>query len=89
MSSLNGILLNAVLIFIGLGVLYLLITTFNAYRRLSAFQGPPIARISNLWVLIQTLRGRLHLATAEVLKAYGRLPVSACPTSSILRRALY
>ena len=52
-------------------VLYISISCFINYRKLSQFDGPPLAAISGLWLWKQSLYKRAHVAQAEALQKYG------------------
>ena len=63
---------SAVTLLLVLGlVLYISISCFINYRKLSQFKGPPLAAVSGLWLWKQSLSKRMHIAQAEVLQKYG------------------
>jgi hypothetical protein len=45
----------------------------QTYFRLRHIPGPPLAAISEFWLLRKTLGGRLHLDTAQACRKYGRI----------------
>jgi len=54
---------------------YFIIKTFLSYWKLRHIKGPWLASISPAWLFYQTVRGKLYLASQEVLEKYGRDPL--------------
>jgi hypothetical protein len=52
-------------------VLYICIGAFVNYRKLSAFNGPPLAGLSRAWLWRQSVAKRVHIAQKEALAKYG------------------
>ena len=52
-------------------VIYTLVRTYFAYRKLSHFKGPPIAAFTSLWLANQAISARMNVAQKEALRIYG------------------
>ena len=65
------LLLPVTLLFFILSIAYGAVTCFLNHRKLSAFRGPFLASISNLWLLKESLAHRQHYALMEVLEEHG------------------
>ncbi|PQE05318.1 cytochrome p450 protein [Rutstroemia sp. NJR-2017a BVV2] len=52
-------------------LIYVVVTRYQIYQKLSGFKGPFLASISDLWLLKQSLKHRQHHALEEVLDRYG------------------
>lgn len=63
-----------------LGIIYLSVSTYLSYRKLSHIRGPWWACVSPLWIFYHAFRGRIYLATHEVIEEYGER-TSACITT--------
>ena len=67
---------GAVAIVFAIFLLYIVISAFASYRRLSHINGPFLAKISQLWVARSTLQHRVYLDGEEALKKYGTVTCS-------------
>jgi hypothetical protein len=65
--------LGGVVLFIAATTLvWFLISSAWQYSRLRHFDGPPLAKISNLWLFASVDSGRSHLDFWEVTQKYGQ-----------------
>lgn len=55
-------------------LIYWVISTYLAYRKLQHIKGPWLASISPLWMFYYSCRGTLYLAVEDALRKYGTLP---------------
>jgi hypothetical protein len=57
-------------------LLHVVVGSFLSFRRLRHIPGPPLACVSQLWILQATIQGRLHLAVEDAFKRYRSTNVS-------------
>ena len=57
---------------VGLGLIYLVVSTYLSYRKLQHIKGPFLASISPLWMFYYACRGTLYLAVENAIRKYGK-----------------
>jgi hypothetical protein len=63
---------------------YVLVSSFASFWRLRHIPGPPLACVSQLWLIRVTAQGRLYLAAEDAFKRYG----NSANSGSKLERAI-
>jgi hypothetical protein len=65
--------LTVTLLLVSVLVVIALVLRTRTWLRLRHIPGPPIAGITDLWLLQKTLGGRCHIDTLEACKKYGKI----------------
>ena len=58
--------------FLAVVLSYVIIGASVNYRKLSHFNGPPVAGLSRLWLFWQSINANLNTAQFESIKEYGK-----------------
>ena len=66
-----SLIASPALCLLALLIFYVCVGAFVNHRKLSHIKGPPLAGLSRLWLLKQSINKRVHIAQAEALKKYG------------------